>query len=91
MRHVRGSVEEQDSGEVQGGRWGIIDGLPEEIAEDTSIKNGWTVYEDGWHVNCLAIHPTFVLSVMMRTYAELDEAAAGCASIAADLVVEHQP
>jgi hypothetical protein len=91
MRQVRGSVDEQDSGEVQGGRWGIIDGLPEEVAENTSIKNGWTVYEDGWHVNCLAIHPTFVLSVMMRTYAELDEAAAGCASVAADLAVEHQP
>lgn len=91
MRDVRGSVDDQVSGEVQGGRWGIIDGLPAELAQDTSIKNGWTVYEDGWHVNCLAIHPTFVLSVMMRTYAELDEAAAGCASVAADLVIEHQP
>jgi hypothetical protein len=91
MRNVRGSVDEQDSGEVQGGRWGIIDGLPEELAQDTSIKNGWTAYEDGWHVNCLAIHPTFVLSVMMRTYAELDEAAADCAGVAEDLVIGHQP
>jgi hypothetical protein len=91
MRNVRGSVDEQDSGEVQGGRWGIIDGLPEELAQDTSIKNGWTAYEDGWHVNCLAIHPTFVLSVMMRTYAELDEAAAACAGVAEDLVIGHQP
>jgi hypothetical protein len=92
MTKVRGTTAAADQHEkTGGGRWGIIDGLPEEVAADTSIKNGWTVYEDGWHVNCLAIHPTFVLSVMLRTYAELEEAAAGCAVVAADLIVEHQP
>lgn len=89
MKQVRGSVSEQDSGEVQGGRWGIIDGLPNALAKDTSFKNGWTVYEDGWHVNCLAIHPGWVLSVMMRTQAELEQAAAACASVASSLVMAH--
>jgi len=90
MKQVRGAVADQRSGAVQGGRWGIIDGLPTELAKDTSIKNGWTTYMDGWHVNCLAIHPDWVLSVMMRTWGDLDQASAGCASIAAKLVVDHQ-
>jgi hypothetical protein len=91
MKHIRGSVAEQKSGAVQGGRWGIIDGLPQDVAKDVSFKNGWTVYRDGWHVNCLAIHPDFVLNVMMRTWAHLDQAAAGCANIAAKLIVDNQP
>ncbi len=91
MKHIRGSVAEQKSGAVQGGRWGIIDGLPQEVAKDISFKNGWTVYRDGWHVNCLAIHPDFVLNVMMHTWAHLDQAAAGCAGVAAKLIVANQP
>jgi hypothetical protein len=89
MKEVRGGVEDQDSGEVQGGRWGIIEGLPAELARDLSFKNGWTLYEDGWHVNCLAIHPEFVFAVMMRMPATLPEAAQGCADVAAALVVER--
>jgi hypothetical protein len=85
MRNVRGSVDEQVSGAVQGGRWGIIEGLPAKLADVTSIKNGWTLYVDGWHVNCLAIHPRWVLAVMLRTRADLDMAAAGCASVATAL------
>lgn len=91
MRDVRGSVDDQDSGEVEGGRWGIIDGLPDEVARNTSIKNGWTVYEDGWHVNCLAIHPAWVISVMLRTFGDLADAAADCASVAQALIVERRP
>jgi hypothetical protein len=91
MKKIRGTVAEQKSGAVQGGRWGIIDGLPQELVKDVSFKNGWTVYRDGWHVNCLAIHPDFVLNVMMRTYAKLDKAAAGCAGIAAKLIVSNRP
>jgi hypothetical protein len=89
MKQVRGGVDDQDSGEVQGGRWGIIDGLPPELARDTSIKNGWTLYEDGWHVNCLAVHSTWVLAVMMRMPDELSAAAEGCATTASKLVVDH--
>ena len=89
MKKVRGGVDDQASGEVQGGRWGIIDGLPPELARDTSIKNGWTEYFDGWHVNCLAVHPDWVLAVMMRMPDQLSVAAEGCAAIASKLVVDH--
>jgi hypothetical protein len=64
MKQVSGGVTD----EPEGGRWGIIDALPADVAQDTSIKNGWTLlYEDGlWHVNCLAIHPDWVLTVLTR-------------------------
>lgn len=88
MTEVRGSVDQQISGEVQGGRWGIIDGLPPELASEVSIKNGFTEYMDGWHVNCLAIHPDWVLVVMMRSWENLAGAAAGCAKVANGLVVQ---
>lgn len=88
MTQVRGSVDQQISGTVQGGRWGIIDGLPPELAAEVSIKNGYTEYMDGWHVNCLAIHEDFVLAVMMRSWAGLAGAAEGCAFVARGLVVE---
>jgi hypothetical protein len=91
MRDVRGGVNDQLSGEVQGGRWGIVDGLPPEVAEQVSFKNGWTQYMDGWHVNCLAIHPDWVIAVMLRTYEDLNSAAAGCAHIASSLVVDTRP
>ena len=89
MKKIRGTVADQKSGAVQGGRWGIIDGLPPELAQDISFKNGWTVYVDEWHVNCLAIHPDWVLNVMMRTWNHLDQAAAGRANIARSLVVDN--
>jgi len=87
MKKVRGGVADQKSGTVQGGRWGIIDGLPPELAKDTSIKNGWTLYRDGWHVNCLAVHPDWTLSVMIRTTKGLKAAADNCKSVAEHLVV----
>ncbi|GAA1802514.1 hypothetical protein HC028_07430 [Planosporangium flavigriseum] len=69
MREVRGTVDE----EPDGGRWGIIDALPAEMANDTAIKNGWTLlYDDGnWHVNCLAVQSDWVLSVLTRYPAKL--------------------
>ena len=67
MKHVEGGVKDQISVTMQGGHWGIIDGLPANLVPDTSIKNGWTYYAaDGWHVNCLAINPAWVLAVMVR-------------------------
>ena len=60
-------------------------------AEETSFKNGWTLYEDGWHVNCLAVHPDWVLSIMMRMPDQLSVAAEGCRAVAASLVVNHRP
>jgi hypothetical protein len=91
MRNVRGGVNDQLSGEVQGGRWGIVDGLTPEVAKQVSFKNGWTEYMDGWHVNCLAIHPDWIIAVMLRTYEGLDSAAAGCAHLASSLIVDTRP
>jgi len=87
MKKIRGGVADQKSGAVQGGRWGIIDALPPVLAKDTSIKNGWTLYRDGWHVNCLAVHPNWVLNVMIRTTRGLQAAADMCKSVAARMVV----
>ena len=86
MTKVRGGVEDQISGSVQGGRWGIIDGLPRELAAEVSIKNGWTSYVDGWHVNCLAVHPEWSLVVMLRM-GTLRAAAEACEDVAKVLVV----
>ncbi len=67
MREVRGGVADQKrtSG---GGRWGILDALPPATAAQTSIKNGWTPqpYDHLWHINCLAIHPDWILAVQLR-------------------------
>ena len=61
MRNVRGTVEEQPNG----GRWGIIDALPADVAATVAIKNGWTWHKDNtWNVNCLAIHSDWILAVM---------------------------
>jgi hypothetical protein len=68
MREVTGGVADQISVTRQGGHWGIIDALPRELAAQTSIKNGWTaqIYDHNWHVNCLAIHPDWVLAIELR-------------------------
>ena len=86
MRHVRGGVNDQISVAKQGGHWGIIDGLPPAIAAGTSIKNGFTGYVDGWHVDCLAIQQDWVLNVMVRI-GTLQAAANVCKSVAQQLVV----
>jgi hypothetical protein len=89
MKHVRGGVKDQVSTTVQGGRWGIIDGLPPDLAAQTSIKNGWTLYGDGWHVNCLAIIGSgWVLNIMLRTQNGLQAAANVCQSVTQKLVVQ---
>ena len=92
MRQVRGGVWTGPGREPvtkQGGRWGIIDGLPPEIAAQTSIKNGFTGWNDGWHVNCLAIHQDWVLNVMVRIGSE-QQAANVCKAVAQQLVVTPQ-
>jgi hypothetical protein len=67
MRQVRGSVTEQRA-RSGGGRWGIIDALPADIAPTVAIKNGWTAqgYDGRWHVNCLAIAEDWVLAVQAQ-------------------------
>jgi hypothetical protein len=86
MKRVRGGVNDQISLQRQGGRWGIIDGLPPELVPDVSIKNGWTNgYPDGWHVNCLAIERDWVLNVMVRI-GSLQGGANVCKAVAQQLV-----
>ncbi len=67
MRHVTGTVSDQHA-TTGGGRWGIVDGLPASLAADLALKNGWTrTGTDGlWHLNCLGIHPLWVLAAMVR-------------------------
>lgn len=94
MREVRGTVSQQPADQkTGGGRWGIIDALPWNLAPQASIKNGWTyIFADGlWHVNCLAILPDSVLAVMMRyrstnNVAGLKVGATICASVTSQLV-----
>jgi hypothetical protein len=86
MKKVRGGVNDQISVQKQGGRWGIIDGLPAELTQDLSIKNGWTGgYGDGWHINCLAIERDWVLNVMVRI-GSLQGGANVCKAVAQQLV-----
>jgi len=89
MRQVRGSTDPADQHPelgVGGGRWGIIDALPEEEAAQVAIKNGWTRigYDNSWHLTCLAITDDWVLAVIMRYPAEysLDYGARRCAAVA---------
>ncbi|MGW5667003.1 hypothetical protein [Micromonospora sp. NPDC003776] len=95
MANVRGGVKDQKSDAVQGGHWGIIDGLPESITSQgpVSIKNGFTMlWADGqWHVNCLAVTDKWSLAVMMRYPGAGDPktpsyGAKVCASVATQLV-----
>ncbi|MFG2164991.1 hypothetical protein [Micromonospora chersina] len=95
MANVRGGVKDQKSVEVQGGHWGIVDGLPASITSQgpVSIKNGFTMlWADGqWHVNCLAVTDDWTLAVMMRYPGGSDPktpsyGAKVCASVATQLV-----
>jgi hypothetical protein len=92
MTKVRGTTAAKDQHLTYGGgRWGVIDALPDEIlAGGVSIKNGWTMInaDQKWHVNCLAVHDDWVLSVLMRypkAYG-LKYGANVCESVAAQLV-----
>lgn len=82
MRQVRGQ-----------GRFGIIEALPADVAQATSIKNGWTLlFDDGtWHVSCLAIHNDWILSVLTRYPGSLGLAhgAAVCRSVTQQLIVKR--
>ncbi|HEY8471072.1 MAG TPA: hypothetical protein VIL37_00335 [Natronosporangium sp.] len=62
MRQVRGR-----------GDFGIRQALPPEQRSSIAIKNGWVerTNQSAWHVNCLAIGPTWTMAVMTRYPAEL--------------------
>ncbi len=93
MRHVEGTTAPEDQrpdAGFEGGRWGIIDGLPPMIPKaEVAIKNGWTRVgaTNSWHLACLAIHEDWVLAVLMRYPADfsLDYGAERCAQVAEQL------
>jgi hypothetical protein len=76
MRQVRGE-----------GRFGIVEALPPDVAGRTSIKNGWTIVGDDWHLDCLAIVDQYVLAVLTRYPSELglQYGAGVCRNVAAQL------
>lgn len=87
MTRVRGSTAAED--QPEGGRWGIIDGLPEQLRDPpVSIKNGWTQVGGNWNVNCLAVTDEWVLAVLLRYPVPkgLDHGADTCAGVARQLV-----
>lgn len=93
MRQVRGTTAPADQRAhegFEGGRWGIIDGLPPRVADQVAIKNGWTRIDrtDSWHVSCLAVTDDWVLAVMMRYPAgyPLDYGADRCAEVASQTI-----
>ena len=92
MSKVRGSAAPKDQQARRGGRWGIIDGLPDAIRsrEPIAIKNGWTLInaDQKWHLNCLAVADDWVLAVLMRYPGKLGlmYGAKVCRSVAAQLV-----
>jgi hypothetical protein len=86
MKKIRGGVQDQISVQKQGGHWGIIDGLPTVLKPTVSWKNGWTLYVDGWHVNCMGISDKWVLVIEVRI-GTLQKAANVCASVTRQLVV----
>ncbi|WP_433389247.1 hypothetical protein [Micromonospora sp. KLBMP9576] len=93
MSKVRGSTAAKDQkARSGGGRWGIVDGLPQSILSQgpVSMKNGWTPlnYDGNWHVNCLAVTDRWSLAVMLRypQKSGLDYGAQVCASVASQLV-----
>lgn len=95
MREVRGTTDPSDQpmpNDGEGGRWGIIDGLPPEVLDQgVAIKNGWTALSrtGNWHVNCLALTDDWVMAVLMQYPAGngLEYGAKRCASVAEQLVV----
>jgi hypothetical protein len=99
MHSVQGGVADQQA-HTGGGHWGIVDALPAAIAADVSIKNGWTaqIYDHNWHVNCLAVHPDWVLAIQVRypwtsptndwrTATNLQQGADACRMITKQLLV----
>lgn len=94
MRAVEGGTDAAEQHATSGGgRWGIIDGLPESLRGEVAIKNGWTRMSDGdWDLNCLAVHDDWVLAVMLgySNDRSLDYGADRCRDVAAQLFGETE-
>lgn len=89
MTKTRGGAAK--GGSPRGTRWGIVDGLPEQItAQGVGFENGWSRSSSSgqMRVNCLAVADGWALAVLTRFPAErgLTYGSEACAEVASQLV-----
>jgi hypothetical protein len=74
------------------GAFGITQGLTVSAAPQVGYKNGWTLYEREWAVNCMAVADTWSLAILQRYPKDLSLAhgARNCAQIATQLILFMQ-
>lgn len=93
MTKTRGGTAK--GGSPRGTRWGIVDGLPEQMtAQGVGFENGWSRSSSGgMRVNCLAVADGWALAVLTRYSAErgLTYGAEACAEVASQLVPPAEP
>ncbi|WP_344134289.1 serine hydrolase, partial [Luedemannella flava] len=88
MRKVRGV-----------GDFGIRKALPKDEAAEVAIKNGWLLRDEDmkWHVSCMAIGDTWVMSVLQRFPStgdwngDFNHTRAICQKVAAQLLAAATP
>jgi hypothetical protein len=98
---VRSEMTRTQGGTAKGGsprgmRWGIVDGLPEQItAQGVGFENGWgrSSSSGQMRVNCLAVADGWALAVLTRYPAQrgLEYGAEACAEVASQLVPPADP
>ncbi|HEX7745218.1 MAG TPA: hypothetical protein VF462_08165 [Micromonosporaceae bacterium] len=87
MTKVRGGTAK--GGSPRGMRWGIVDGLPEQVtAQGVGFANGWSSSSGQLRVNCLAVADSWSLAVLTRYAAQrgLTYGAEACAEVATQLI-----
>jgi hypothetical protein len=92
MAGVRGGTTK--GGSPRGVRWGIVDGLPEQVtAQGVGFENGWSSSRGQFRVNCLAVADSWSLAVLTRYAAQrgLNYGAEACAEVAAQLIATAGP
>jgi hypothetical protein len=92
MTKVRGGTAK--GGSPRGVRWGIVDGLPEQVtAQGVGFENGWGSSRGQFRVNCLAVADSWSLAVLTRYAAQrgLNYGAEACAEVAAQLIATAGP
>ncbi len=74
------------------GAFGITQGLTVSAAPEVGYKNGWTVREKEWAVNCMAVADAWSLAITQRYPKEMTLAhgARNCAQVATQLILFMQ-
>jgi hypothetical protein len=98
---VRSEMTKTRGGTAKGGaprgmRWGIVDGLPEQMtAQGVGFENGWSTSASSgqMRVNCLAVADGWSLAVLTRYPAQrgLSYGAEACAEVATQLAAPVDP